>query len=142
MTCGGLHDIKKQLQRKTLKVYKPTLGIDPIIFTPTSSQQRSRLLRWRLGKISSGNPSSFCHSCSQQPGFSRAHIINCRFRMRYSTFILHQLISIISTSLQQYKKRYLQKFSLRSSLCTQLTFSATTTTDLIPIQQNHHDHPE
>ena len=52
---------------------RPTLGLDPILWLPMSTRERSRLLRWRMGWLP-GKP-TLC-KC-ERSRTSRHHLISC-----------------------------------------------------------------
>lgn len=71
------HNLETTLQKphsKLLSYCRPRLSVDPLLWLPMTTVERSRCLRWRLGWLPDGSP-RLC-SC-QRHKLTKAHIIQC-----------------------------------------------------------------
>jgi hypothetical protein len=69
-----LQRARPHYKKKLLYGCRPTLGIDPILKVPASRQEKSRLMRWRIGWLP-GNP-PIC-PCGSGRKLTRGHILVC-----------------------------------------------------------------
>lgn len=73
--ADNLDDRRNGPNSVLLSACRPTLGIDPVLWLPMSSAERSRVVRWRLGWLPGGVPKA----CIYHPHnmFTRSHAIWC-----------------------------------------------------------------
>lgn len=79
---------KNRRGTKLLNACRPNNGIDPILWLPMSTAERSRCVRWRIGWLPGGKPRA-CPRCHEQKGTTRPHLIKCinmhiRLEIHYS----------------------------------------------------------
>ena len=71
------HESRKRRGSKLLAACQPYLRIDPTVWLPMKYSQRSRLIRWQLGRMPNGRASSLCHKRNDNQHLSRNHVISC-----------------------------------------------------------------
>lgn len=67
---------KSRRSTKLLNACRPYNGIDPILWIPMSSTERSRCIHWRIGWLPGGKPKT-CPLCNEPKGTNKRHLIKC-----------------------------------------------------------------